>query len=213
VSSASHALLIEDIDGRMIAVIRVIIAVAALLITYIDPFSPDRFVVGTYVMLLLYLAYSSLFSIGATRQYLRLPGTVMYWIDVGWYVILIGLSSGTNSIFFFFFFFVILASSFQYGFRVGFRVTLVSTALFMLSSLLTMPLESDFQLHRFLLRSISLLVLGYMMAYWGGSEVEAKRRLAFLKDISMLSNPRFGTAGCSRSFWSAYGSSMTLTSA
>ena len=118
--------------------------------------------------------------------------SVLHWIDVAWYVVLIGLSSGTNSIFFFFFFFAILASSFRLGFRVGLQVTLVSTALFTLGGFLTLPADMAFELNRFLLRPISLLVLGYMMAYWGGSEVESKRRLAFLKDISMLSNPRFG---------------------
>lgn len=42
-----------------------------------------------------------------------------------------------------------------------------------------------------MLRPIFLLVLGYLMAYWGESEIESKRRLAMLKDIA-LANPRFG---------------------
>ena len=183
---------IEGVDDRMIAVIRLVLAVVALLTTYIDPSSADRFIVITYVTLILYVAYSGLLYIWAWRQHPRFPLVVVYWVDVGWYVVLIGLSSGTNSIFFFFFFFVILASSFQLGFRVGFRVTLVSTVLFTLGGSLTLPTDMEFELNRFLLRPISLLVLGYMVAYWGGSEVESKRRLAFLKDISVLSNPRFG---------------------
>src|SRR5262249_43405423 len=47
-------------------------------------------------------------------------------------------------------------------------------------------------LGRFLLRPTSLLVLGYMIACWGGAEIIFRRRLALLKDVSLLANPRFG---------------------
>jgi signal transduction histidine kinase len=191
-SSASHTSIIAGIDDRMIAITRLILAVAALLITSIDPSSPERFVSITYIALVLYVAYSSLLSIWAWRCHPKFPGTILHWVDVAWYVILIGLSSGTNSIFFFFFFFVILASSFRLGFRVGLQVTLVSTALFTLVGFLTLPADMAFEFNWFFLRPISLLVLGYMAAYWGGAEVESKRRLALLKDVSVLSNPRFG---------------------
>jgi signal transduction histidine kinase len=43
-----------------------------------------------------------------------------------------------------------------------------------------------------LLRSTSLIVLGYMISYWGGRELTSQQRLALLKDVSKLSNPRFG---------------------
>src|SRR6185503_9028430 len=48
------------------------------------------------------------------------------------------------------------------------------------------------ELNRLLLRPVSMVLLGYMIAYWGGFELELKRRLKFLKDITRLSNPRFG---------------------
>ncbi len=42
------------------------------------------------------------------------------------------------------------------------------------------------------MRPVYLLTLGYMMAYWGGFELKLKKRLALLKEVSALSNPRFG---------------------
>jgi hypothetical protein len=36
------------------------------------------------------------------------------------------------------------------------------------------------------------MMLGYMISYWGGQEIKLKRRLVLLKDVSRLSNPRFG---------------------
>jgi signal transduction histidine kinase len=54
------------------------------------------------------------------------------------------------------------------------------------------PAEPEFELNGFLLRPMSLLVLGYMIACWGGAETMFRRRLALLKDVSVLANPRFG---------------------
>jgi hypothetical protein len=54
------------------------------------------------------------------------------------------------------------------------------------------PDEPEFELHGFLLRPTSLFVLGYMIACWGGAETMFRRRLALLKDVSLLANPRFG---------------------
>jgi len=44
------------------------------------------------------------------------------------------------------------------------------------------------------LRPVYLLVLRYMIAYWGESEIKHKQRLSFLREIIRLSNPRFGVS-------------------
>ena len=59
---------------------------------------------------------------------------------------------------------------------------------------MTAPQGSDFELNRFLLRPVYLMVLGYMMAYWGGREIKLKRRLSLLREVINLSNPRFGVS-------------------
>lgn len=191
-SLAGRFKLIESLDDRMIATMRLVLAVSALLIIYLDPAEPDHLVQETYAALVLYVLYSALLYVDS----LSVQGVFgwrrswAHWIDVAWYTLLIGLSSGTNSIFFFFYFFSILVASFRWGFRSGTRVTITSFVLFTGVGYLTAP--SGFELNRFLLRPIYLLVLGYMIAYWGGFEVELRRRLKFLKDITRLSNPRFG---------------------
>ncbi|HEY3025775.1 MAG TPA: histidine kinase [Pyrinomonadaceae bacterium] len=176
----------------MISMMRLILALSALLIIYIDPSEPDRFVAITYAALVLYSAYSAVLYFLSFRHDRQLPFGVAHWIDVGCYLVLIALSSGTNSIFFFFFFFAILSASFRSGFKAGLQVTIVSAVAFTLIGVATSPSEPDFQLNRFLLRPIYLLVLGYMMAYWGGSEIMLKRRLNLLKEVTTLANPRFG---------------------
>ena len=186
--------LIASVDDRMIGVMRLILASSALLIIYIDPSEPDRLVNVTYASLVLYIIFS------ATLYFLSLlkPGrferlsTWAPWMDVGWYLVLVALSSGTNSIFFFFFFFPILVLSFCHGFKSGLQITIASAVLFIIVGYATAPAEPHFQLNRFLLRPVYLMVLGYMIAYWGGYEIRLKQRLQLLRDISTFSNPRFG---------------------
>ncbi|MBI3326543.1 MAG: histidine kinase, partial [Nitrospinae bacterium] len=189
---SSQTSITTSIDDRMIAAMRLVLAASALLITYMDPLEPSRLVAVTYAALLLYTAYSGVLYALALRRTSFIPAEITHWVDVGWYVALIGLSSGTNSMFFYFFFFSILVASFQWGLASGLRVTLASAVFFTSIGLATAPVAAEFELNRFLLRPIYLLALGYMTAYWGGSEIALKRRLTLLKDVSRLSNPRFG---------------------
>jgi hypothetical protein len=46
----------------MICLMRLILALSALLIIYIDPAEPDRFVAITYVALVVYSLYSAVFA-------------------------------------------------------------------------------------------------------------------------------------------------------
>src|SRR5438132_2819525 len=107
------------IDERMIAAMRLMLALVALLSTYIDPAETTHYVAATYTVLAFYLAYSIVLCTLAVRRHATIPATVAYWADVGWYMLLIGSSKGTNSIFFFFPFFAIMVASFQYGFTSG----------------------------------------------------------------------------------------------
>jgi signal transduction histidine kinase len=180
------------IDLRKISVMRVILAFSALLVIYIDPSEPNRFVGPTYLALAGYGIYSIVIWVLAARHSRILPIKILHWLDVAWYLPLIALSSGTNSLFFFFFFFAILVASFGWGFHSGMRVTIVSTVLFTVIGYAAAAAQPDFQLNRLLLRPIQLLVLGYLIAYWGGVQSRLIARLQLLKEVSLLSNPRFG---------------------
>jgi len=182
------------VDDRIIAVMRFVLAFSALLITIVDPSEPDRLVAVTYAALSLYTIYSAALYV-IVQRFQAFQAAIRkwtHWADVGWYIVLIGLSSGTSSVFFFFFFFAILVSSFRWGFRSGLSVTVLSAILFTAVGFATAPKGPNFELNRFLLRPIYLFVLGYMMAYWGGYEITLKRRLALLKEVNTLANPRFG---------------------
>src|ERR1051325_3913577 len=181
---------IESVGERLVNVTRLILALSAFIIIYIDPSEPDRLVNVTYTTLALYTVYSALIYFIRRRQEPNLKNAPLYWLDVAWYVLLISLSSGTNSLFFFFFFFAILVASFRSGYKPGLEVTVVSATLFITVGYFTTP--PPIEPNRFILRAIYLASIGYLMAYWGGSETTHKRRLALLKDVSRSPNPPFG---------------------
>lgn len=186
--------LFASVDDRLICSVRLILACSALAIIFIDPSEPNRLVSITYSALFLYVAYSALVYLLALKSASLVRSRLIHWIDVAWYLLLVSLSSGTSSIFFFFFFYAILVASFRWGFQEGLLVTISSAILFTIIGYANVPAGQSVELNRFLLRPIYLLVLGYLMAYWGGAEIELKRRLALLKEVNMLSNPRFGIA-------------------
>jgi hypothetical protein len=95
--------LIGSVDDRMIGLMRLVLATSALIIIWVDPAEPDRFVTTTYVALILYVAYSLFVYLISGIQPSRLDWlrSWAHWLDVVWYTGLIALSSGTSSIFFF----------------------------------------------------------------------------------------------------------------
>jgi signal transduction histidine kinase len=192
--AGTGARFVESMDATMVCWMRLVLAVCALSITYLDPSEPSRMVALTYAALVLYTLYSGALCLLAARRSPLVESRAGHWIDTACYLLLVALSSGTSSIFFLCFFFPVIVASFQWGFAEGLLVAAASAVLFTLIGLAVTPGGAPFELNRFLLRPIYLLVLGYMIAYWGGFEIELKRRLALLKEVNTLSNPRFGVS-------------------
>ena len=184
---------IGSVDGRMIATMRCVLAVSALVIIALDPSEPGRLVLLTYATVLVYLLWSAASVVLAGRRPPEpLPPRHEHWVDVGFSAFLAGLTLGAGSVYFFVFLFAILVASFTRGFREGLRVTVASTLLFQVAvyAFPASALQND--LDRILVRPFYLLALGFMIAYWGGHEVLHRRRLRLLQEINNQWNPRFG---------------------
>lgn len=179
-------------DLRLVSTMRLILAATALVVIFIDPSEPDRYVKLTYTVLALYTLYSAVVLVLSIRRSDLIPAQQMHWFDMVWYLGLISLSSGTSSIFFNFFFFAILVASFGWGYTAGLRLTLVSAVLFTIIGVLTAPREPEFELNRLILRPVQLLILGFLISRWGGFKINLRNRLQLLKDVTVFSNPRFG---------------------
>jgi signal transduction histidine kinase len=179
------------IDLRLVSATRLMLATSALVVILIEPLDSTRYLALTYTAFM-YTIYSAVFCVLAIKRSRLVPMGIMHWLDMAWYLALVALSSGANSMFFNFFFFAILVASFGWGYNAGLQLTLVSALLFTIVGLLTAPSGPEFQLDRLLLRPILLLILGYMISRWGGFKINLRKRLQLLKEATILSNPRFG---------------------
>jgi len=181
------------IDIRLASAIRLLLAATALLVIVNAPPADNPDLKFTYLLLSLYTIYSGVVLIFSERSSDLIPVHFMHWLDVVWYLALVSMTGGSESLFFNYFFFAILVASFGWGFKAGLRITLVSVTAFTLVCILISYEANSLQLNRLMMRSISLFVLGFMISRWGGFRVHLRNRLQLLKDVTVLSNARFGT--------------------
>ncbi len=169
--------------------VHLVLAVTSLLAVFIDARAVSSFSPAAWLVFVGFTVHSLTLYLMALRGHPGADSRLLLWLDIVWYALLVYTTGSNNSLFFLFFFFTILIASFRYGFDEGARITLASTFLFSLTAISTVgPAE----LVQVLLRALFLLALGYMMASWGASNLAQKAELALLRDVSRLSNPRFG---------------------
>lgn len=185
----------ESAEDRTVSALRLALGAASLAAVAIDPPDPARYVAALYTVLGAYVVFGVVvYAAGvASDAFRRASYAYVHWADVAWYLPMVALSGGSNSLFFVLFFFPILVAAFRSGFAAGMATAVVSSLLFSLVSLGAARIGAGFELNRLLLRPVYLLVLGYVISARGGFERLLQQRLALLKEIGRLSNPRLGT--------------------
>jgi signal transduction histidine kinase len=179
----------QEAEAWMVFGMRLLLSLSALLTWHIGPGQIQPDTSAAWSIFAIY-ALNSLVLFGIARVRAGFwHGPVVYWVDIGWFGLMVGATGGSSSPFFPLFFFAILAASFRHGFDAGARLTLGATLVVTAAVLAAQGQEA---LHLLLLRAAFLLALGYMIAFWGGLAIDQRRRLALLRDVSRLSNPRFG---------------------
>src|SRR5262245_39609599 len=173
----------------MVAIMRCLLALVALVVLYVDP-THTPWVELTRSSLAVYALYSATLCVGSFRG--AVVPRAQPWADMLFYAYLVALTHGVGSIFFHFFFFPIVAASFSRGFREGFALMMVAVLSFAVIGLLGYAAGTQFELAQALTRTISLYILGYMIAYWGEHEITLRRRLSLLRELSSADNPRAG---------------------
>jgi signal transduction histidine kinase len=177
------------IDLRLIAGMRVVLGTSALLISVLDVTAPRNLAVPTQIVLVLYSLYGLLIYHLSVRRNPVAAHRIIPWLDLLWYVPLVALT--INGIYYYFFFFSIVVASFSWGLNDGLRLTLASTAIYMIVGLINVR-QKPMPMNHFMMAPIGLLTFGYIIARWGGYHTELKKRLKLLKDVTVFSNPRYG---------------------
>jgi signal transduction histidine kinase len=181
----------EAVDARLVSVLRCVLAISGQIIAWLDPADPLYLGAAVVVVLSAYSVYSVALSYTVFTGRPFVAPRLQPWIDVAMATCLIAMTQAASSVFFHFFFFAILVASFTRGYREGFAMTMTATLLFIASEHF-FPSGAEFELDRLLIRPVYLVLLGYMIAHWGGQEIQMRRRLWLLKEIGGNANPRFG---------------------
>jgi signal transduction histidine kinase len=179
----------NEADVQMVSRMRMVLAVAVLLAVSIDSSVLTSVNTFTSLIFFFYLVHSIFVYVSLLQEKLFTKNVLVHRLDVLWFGLIVFSTGGVDSFFFLLFFFPIITSSFKWGFEEGGKVTIASAILFSASGL-TIETQNDFS--RLLIRTLFLLTLGYMGAYWGESKVRLMHQLDLLRDVSKLSNPRFG---------------------
>jgi signal transduction histidine kinase len=180
----------DEAQVRQRSGLRLLVAAAGLAIYLLDPSEhPGRRPLALGV-LAGFLAYAAaLFALRRTRS---VPSSLAPWLDLAWVTAFVGVSEATSGVFYPLYLLPITYASFGGGFRPGIAVVVASAASYLLVGLLTSPSDPGVDPIRYFVRSLYLLILGYVTAVWGGYEVRSRSRLALLREVTALSNPRFG---------------------
>lgn len=178
-----------DDSSSVIGTVHLVLAVTTLMTVLVDPVVLQDLPPNAWFIFTGFALHNvALYVLAHTRRR-PVQGRLTTWLDLGWYTVLVFVTGSETSLFFLFYLFSILVASFRDGFDEGARITLASAILF---SLTAVAVQGPAELVQVLLRSAFLLALGYMIARWGEANLLQKRRLALLRDVSQLSNPRFG---------------------
>lgn len=186
---SADPLAIGDDSASVIGTVRLVLAATTLITVLTDPLVLQSLPSVAWIIFTGFTFHNVVLYLMAHARKAVAQSRAMIWLDLLWYTALVFVTGSDTSLFFLLYFFAILVSSFRHGFDEGARVTLASAILF---SLTAHSAAGSTQLLQVLLRSAFLLALGYMIARWGESNLVQKRRLALLRDVSRLSNPRFG---------------------
>ncbi len=179
----------DGADLRLVNRMRLTLSISVLMAVFINPSGLSATQSFTWLVFYGYFFHSVLIYVLTFIDHPFTRTVSPHRIDVLWFAMIVAFTGSVDSFFFLFFFFSILTSSFRWGYVEGAKVTVASTLLFVSCGWL---LSEENDVSRLLLRATFLLAIGYISVYWGESKVRLMHQLILLREVSRLSNPRFG---------------------
>lgn len=151
---------------RLIAVGRLVLAVASLGAIYLDPLEPSRQATLTYALLAGYSIYALLVALwtAAAPTTTRLTLLLTHAIDLTFFGTINYMTFGPTSPFFVFFVFSIICAMLRFG-RRGTIITAAGAVLVFIATSVGHVPAVAFELNRFIIRITYLFVLASMLIY------------------------------------------------
>jgi signal transduction histidine kinase len=152
---------------RLIAFGRAVIAAAAFGAIYIDPFEPTLYPTITYGLLAVYTLCALVFAVWMTFAPVgtsRSGRIASHIFDLLFFGTINFLTSGASSPFFVFFVFSIVCAMLRFGRRGTLNAAAAAFLVFMASAVARMDV-AGFEMNRFIIRCVYLLVIASLLAY------------------------------------------------
>ena len=186
----------ETLDGTLTAVVRLVLSLLLLLVCVVEPREDAQSNPVILMVILAHLAYASVSYARGLRPGATRPAHALnYHVDAVAFVLLISITGGTDDpisyLSILLFLFAAMTASLGWGVGAGLRLTMMTAGLSALAMLARAGLSSFEASHAFLHVSY-IACLGVVTARWSGHDFTLHRRLALLRDVQTLSNPRFG---------------------
>jgi signal transduction histidine kinase len=181
-------------ESRRSAILRLVLAMIALVLILLDPPQTSNFAAISYAVLGSYVAYTAARYVLANRYAALFEAFDIWtrWADVVWFMILLALNHGVSRLFFFGLFFIALLNAFRWGLASDLRYIVAFAIISLFVDVALEPGEGGFELNRLLFHIFHVLLLGYMIVRWGIFEFTLKRRLALLRNATTLRGPQVG---------------------
>ena len=157
---------------RFIADLRLLLAAASLLAIWLDPAEPVRFARVTYATQWVFLAYAAIIALTMQRRSAGPRATMaMHTIDIATFSVVQYLTLGPSSPFFIYFIFSMFCGTLRWGWRGAmFTSTVVTSAYLVIAATLSSTMAVDWELNRFIVRVVYLVMAGGMLVYLGRHE-------------------------------------------
>jgi signal transduction histidine kinase len=180
--------------ARVIPLVRLILGASMLLVFILDRRITGRPITFADGLLATYVLFGAgLYSLTRIHSPLvRRISNWEHWVDAATFSGLAILDVQKSVLFLSGLFFSFLVASARWGFTSATRVAAASATLCTASVLAAQLWTLRLDVNQLLIPFVTLLVLGGMVAYWGGFEIALKRRLEFISGVTRISNPRFG---------------------
>lgn len=169
---------------RLIAAARAVLAAFSLLAIWLDPSEPTKYAQTAYAVLAVYVVYALGIALLVWRATAPLGRQilVMHAFDLGAFTLFIYFTQGPTSPFFVFFVFSLACATLRWQWQGTLWTAAVALAMFLGMGVYTATILGDpeFELNRFIMRSVYLAVVAVLLAYLGLYEQRRRGEIARL---------------------------------
>ena len=169
---------------RLIAAGRVVLVAFSLLAVWLDPTEPAKYAELAYALMTIYVLYSALLAVLIWRMPVPHPVLALttHALDLVLFTLFLTFTEGLSSPFFLYFIFSVLCATLRWQWQGALWTGLAALGTYATLGIYAARVlhEPGFELNRFIIRSVYLVVVTVLLGYLGSYEVRTRGDIARL---------------------------------